>query len=287
MKNSKLKNYILGGIFMEKLINRAGCKIAYEYFPGNQDTTIVLVHGYGLHRDMWQPQVEFLRENGYSIINIDVRGHGNSRPTKDFSVKQVAEDIHAIINLEQPKKYLLCGLSMGAFVLQEYAFLFGGSLGYMLTGVTPLFMAYPKWEKMLLSLSGTIMKYFYTWKGLKKAMVKGSAYTKLAQLSIAKMFEEINKEEFLVSWEGFASCLHEEKFTFDAPLLVVAGEKDTRGTIQKHLPYWQDHYPDCMVKIIPNAGHVANLDQKDEFNKILLSFINYCEQVNMAKIITT
>ncbi|HCF48669.1 MAG TPA: alpha/beta hydrolase, partial [Syntrophomonas sp.] len=74
----------------------------------------------------------------------------------------------------------------------------------------------------------------------------------------------------------FSACLHEERFRFDAPLLVVAGEQDTRGTIQKHLADWTKHYTDCTVKTIANAGHVANLDQPEQFNRLLLSFINDC-----------
>lgn len=262
---------------MEKHINREGCRITYEYLPGSHAISIILVHGYGLHRTMWEPQVGFLQKKGYPVINIDVRGHGNSRPTGEFSVKLAAEDIRAIIDTESPEQYLLCGLSMGAFVVQEYAFLFGGATGYMLTGVTPLCIPYPKWEKTLLAYSGPIMRFFYTWAGLKKAMSKGSTYTKPALLRVSQMFEEIEKQEFLVSWQGFSTCLHEESFKFDAPLLVAAGEQDTRGTIQKHLSDWQTHYPGCVVKTLPNAGHVANLDQPEQFNKILLSFINDCE----------
>jgi pimeloyl-ACP methyl ester carboxylesterase len=261
---------------MEKFINREGCQVAYEYLPGKQAITVILTHGYGLHRAMWEPQVACLQENGYPVINIDIRGHGKSRPANEFSVKLATEDIQAIIDTEKPGQYLLCGLSMGAFVAQEYAFLAGGAVGYMLTGVTPLFMPYPKWEKTLLAYSGAIMKYLYTWQGLKKAMAKGSVHTKPALLNIAQMFEEMDKREFLMSWQGFSACLHEERFRFDAPLLVVAGEQDTRGTIQKHLADWTKHYTDCTVKTIANAGHVANLDQPEQFNRLLLSFINDC-----------
>jgi pimeloyl-ACP methyl ester carboxylesterase len=258
---------------MEKHVEQQGCRVTYDYLPGNKDITVVLVHGYGLHRKMWIPQVEFLQENGYPIINVDVRGHGHSRPTSDFSVKLAAEDIKTIINEERCEHFILCGLSMGAFVVQEYVFLFGGADGYMLTGVTPLCIVYPKWEKTLLRCSGPIMKYLYTWKSLKKAMSKGSVHTKAAQAAVAKMFDEIEKPEFLVSWEGFVSCLHEENLVFDAPLLVASGEYDTRGTIQKHLPDWKQKYPNCTVKIIAEAGHAANLDQPEMFNKILLDFI--------------
>ena len=263
---------------MEKSIKRDGCTVTYDYLPGDHSLTVVLVHGYGLHRAMWKPQVAFLQQKGYPIINIDVRGHGNSRPAGEFSVKLAAEDIHAILHVEKPFSYLLCGLSMGAFVVQEYAFLFGSAAGYFLTGATPLLTAYSKWEKKLLASSGAIMKYFYTWKGLKKAMSKGSTFTNAAYLSVARMFDEIDKQEFLVSWKGFTTCLHEETFTFDAPLFVLAGDQDTRGTIQKHLPDWQLHYPGCTVQKIPDAGHAANLDQPDKFNELLLSFIKACSK---------
>ncbi|GEM_PF-605987 len=266
---------------MEKYINREGCKVAYECLPGSRTITIILVHGYGLYRAMWEPQVTFLQKKGYPIINIDVRGHGNSRPASEFSVKLAAEDIRAIIDSESPGQYLLCGLSMGAFVVQEYAFLFGGAAGYMLTGVTPLCISYAKWEKTLLAYSGPIMKYFYTWAGLKKAMSKGSSFTEPALRSVRQMFEEMEKQEFFVSWKGFTTCLHEESLEFDAPILVVAGEQDTRGTIQKHLKDWQTHYPACTVKSIPDSGHVANLDQPEQFNRILLSFISDCDPAGL------
>lgn len=61
-------------------------------------------------------------------------------------------------------------------------------------------------------------------------MAKGSTYTKLALLRVTQMFEEIDRQEFLISWKGFTTCLHEESFQFDAPFQVVAGEQDTRGT---------------------------------------------------------
>lgn len=261
---------------MEKQIARSGCKVAYEHIPGSRPGTVILLHGYGLHRAMWEPQVASLREAGYSVINIDVRGHGGSRPTEAFSVKLAAEDVHAIVEQERPGPFLLCGLSMGAFVVQEYAFLFGGAAGYMLTGVTPLFTPYPLWEKKLLAYSGAIMKYSYTWNGLKKAMTKGSAFTEPAARTVAQMFDDIGKEEFLVSWKGFTTCLHEENHSFDAPLMVLAGEQDTRGSIRKLLPEWARHYPGCSVETIPNAGHVANLDQPDAFNRHMLAFAERC-----------
>lgn len=261
---------------MEKYIATSGCRVAYEHIPGSRPGAVILLHGYGLHRAMWEPQIDCLQDSGYTVINIDVRGHGRSRPTEAFSVKLAAEDVHAIIEQEGLGPIVLCGLSMGAFVVQEYAFQFGAAAGYMLTGATPLFIPYPLWEKKLLAFSGTIMKYGYTWNGLKHAMTKGSAFTEPAARTVARLFDEIGKEEFLVSWRGFTTCLHEETYSFDAPLKVLAGERDTRGSILKLLPEWTRHYPGCSVETIPHAGHVANLDQPAAFNLHMLAFAERC-----------
>lgn len=146
----------------------------------------------------------------------------------------------------------------------------------MVVGVTPMFMHYAKWEKLALKYSGPMMKYLYTWKSLKKAMAKGSASTPPAYDMAMGMFDDMDKEEFLASWQGFTTCLYERELHLDAPLIMVCGEEDTRGTIKKHLADWPVQYPGCTVKTISGVGHLANLDSPEAFNAIMLAFINSC-----------
>lgn len=261
---------------IQKTLKRENCTLVYDAWPGKNTEAVVLIHGYGVHRAMWKPQVEALREAGYPVINIDVRGHGASCPTKSFSVREAAEDLHAILQAERCPKSFIVGLSMGGFVIQEYAALFGGALAYLVIGATPMFMRYARWEKLALQYSGSIMKYLYTWKGLKKAMAKGSTFTPAAYNAAMDMFEKMNKEEFLISWRGFSSCLYEREIRLDAPLLILCGEEDSRGTIKKHLADWPIQYPGCKVKTIPRAGHLANLDAPEAFNEMLLTFVKAC-----------
>ncbi len=206
------------------------------------------------------------------MINIDVRGHSDSRPTKSFSVRAAAEDLHEILQTKRCKKTIIVGLSMGGFVTREYAALFGGALGYVVVGATPLFMRYARWEKLALQYSGPLMKCLYTWNSLKKAMAKGSTFTPAAYEAAMDMFGKMNKEEFLISWQGFSTCLYEREIQLDAPLL--GGEEDSRGTIKMHLADWPVQYPGCTIKTIPRAGHLTNLDAPGTFNEILLEFIN-------------
>jgi pimeloyl-ACP methyl ester carboxylesterase len=90
---------------------------------------------------MWNPQLEYFGKQ-YSIINIDVRGHGQSKHCHDFTVRLAAEDVHNILVHEGIKDYILIGLSMGGYIIQEFAYQYGGAKGYMITGSTPIFYRY-------------------------------------------------------------------------------------------------------------------------------------------------
>ncbi len=261
---------------MKKHILSNACEIVYDYHENEHQPTIVLVHGYGVNRNMWRPQYKFLKDK-YSVINVDVRGHGESRPCRSFSIKTAASDLNNILLAEKCERSLLIGLSMGGYVVQEYAFLYGNALGYMLSGSSPIFLpCYSKWDKAALRHSAALLR-LYPWGFLKREMARISAANDTARKELHSMFDDMTQREFIASWNGVAMSLHEETMQFDAPLLVVCGEADRAGTIKKCMKYWEPAYQGCRTKIIKNAAHVANLDNSEVFNEIMLSFIKECE----------
>lgn len=260
---------------MKKSIISNNCKLSYDFIHNENAPTVVLIHGYGVNGKMWQSQTDFLSD-AYTVINMDVRGHGLSRPCDTFSVKEAASDLRNILLAEKCEKYILIGLSMGGYIVQEYAFSYGGALGYMIIGATPIFLrCYTKLEKFVLNHSAVMMN-LYPWGFLKQEMTKACAVTQQARERILPMFDEMTKSEFIQSWNGIATCLHEEEMRFDAPLLVACGEKDKTGSIKKCMNAWKSGYENCEIKFFKNAAHVANLDVPEEFNKTMINFIRNC-----------
>lgn len=258
-----------------RILNSNQCDISYYVNELGSGLTLIFIHGYGVDSDMWKPQIGFLSSR-YSIINIDVRGHGNSKPCDEFTVRLAAEDVHNILAYERVKDYILIGLSMGGYIIQEFAYQYGSAKGYMITGSTPIFLpVYSNFEKWALKHSAELMN-LYPWETLKKEMIKACATTSQAQAAIATMFNKFTKKEFVGSWGGVATCLREVSFQFDAPLLVGCGEHDKTGTIKKCMKYWSDAYPGCKTFSIEGAAHVANLDSPDTFNRLLENFIKQC-----------
>lgn len=260
---------------MEKSIVSNECRIVYDLTRNGDKPAIAFLHGYGVNRSMWQPQMEFLKDK-YTLINIDVRGHGQSRPCSSFSIRQAAEDLCAVLQAEQCENAVLVGLSMGGYVVQEYAFTYGGASGYFIAGSAPILLpCYSGFERFVLRHSAGMMK-LYPWNTLKNQMTNACAVTEQARKLIRPMFDGMSKKEFVQSWDGMCKCLHEEQMQFDAPLMVTCGEEDKTGSILKCMKYWKQNYNGCETKIFEHAGHVVNLDQTQEFNRTLLDFIHRC-----------
>ncbi len=260
---------------MEKSINSNNCTISYDFINNGDKPAVVLIHGYGVNRKMWRQQVDFLSDK-YTVINIDVRGHGQSRPCDNFSVKEAATDLRNVLLTEKCENAILVGLSMGGYIVQEYAFSYGGASGYMIIGSVPIFLpCYSKWEKFLLNHSAGMMKLL-PWGYIKSLMAKISANTEEARELSLNMFDEMTKREFTMKWERLVTCIHEEHMQFDAPLLVTCGEDDKTGTVKKCMKLWQLSYKGCETKFFANAGHAANMDTPEAFNQTMINFIRNC-----------
>lgn len=55
-----------------------GLKIAAWYVPGQKSQAIILVHGINANRSAVLPEAAVLAEAGYSLLMLDLRGHGES-----------------------------------------------------------------------------------------------------------------------------------------------------------------------------------------------------------------
>jgi len=257
---------------MEKKIVRDDVVVYYDSLNEDKLITVVLVHGFGVNRNMWQPQLDALK--GYHVINIDVRGHGKSRPCNRMTVIDVCKDICKILEVEEIASAIMVGLSMGSYVAQEFVRLYPEkTLGVLVADGTPLFMKYPKWETISLKYSAPLFK-LYRWKRLIVLMAKSSAIKESVQQKLIKMFSQLTKEEFVRSWATFAQVLHEEAVTVACPFYIAYGDQDKSGTIKSHVKDWKTEYPGCKVFKIPNAGHVSNMDNPNRFNQILLQMMD-------------
>ncbi len=84
---------------MEKTILYQHKKIFYR--SNGAGDPVMLVHGFGEDGNVWDKQVEHLK-NKYHLIVPDLPGSGRSEMTDDMSMEGMAEVLHTIIHEELP-----------------------------------------------------------------------------------------------------------------------------------------------------------------------------------------
>jgi YbgC/YbaW family acyl-CoA thioester hydrolase len=83
-----------------------------------QGPAVLFVHGYPLDHTIWEHQLAHLE--GWMRIAPDLRGMGQSdAPDLGYSMTTYAEDLLALLNTLGVDRVVLCGLSMGGYVLFE------------------------------------------------------------------------------------------------------------------------------------------------------------------------
>lgn len=97
---------------MRQLIN--GFYMNYE--DVGRGPALLLVHGFPLDRTLWTYQMEALKYD-YRLIVPDLRGHGQSQvPLGPYRMDQMADDLRALLQALKIERVVLAGLSMGGYI---------------------------------------------------------------------------------------------------------------------------------------------------------------------------
>jgi pimeloyl-ACP methyl ester carboxylesterase len=250
-----------------------GVHLYYEI--AGQGETVSLVHGSGLDGRMWADQVAVFAER-YRVLVPDLRGFGRSDIVD--SRHPQAEDMAQLLRDLGIERTHLVGLSMGGCVVVDLA------------------LAHPEMVASLVLVDAAMQGF--RWPGNIRRSAGHAEIAKRDGVAAANarflqdpMFEGsrrrpdvFRKLEAIVSdhrggrWLGIAPArygctdvidrLHEIK----APTLIVFGDLDV-PYIQCAAEAYAAGIEGARKVVIPNAGHMCNMDEPESFNRLTLEFL--------------
>jgi len=95
-----------------KIIGHAGISLAAEAGGNSDNQAILLLHNHQQTRHEWAPLARRLMHTGFYVVSLDLRGHGDSGWSEDYSLSALADDVHAVLQT-LPGKPVVIGSGLG------------------------------------------------------------------------------------------------------------------------------------------------------------------------------
>lgn len=228
-----------------------GTRLYYEETGPSGGRPLLLLHAALQTGESMKPLAELFEPKGFRVVMPDQRGHGRTaNPARSLSVRQLADDVEALmaqLGLERP---IIAGYSLGGIVGMTLASRgLAGGLVILASRVQPA----AKGRKAF--APANIRERSPQWvKQLEERHVE--VYWEELATELGLLLEE--------TWPGFTP---EELGAIRCPVLVVQGDKDLMVPVeQAHLI--ADLVPGAQLQIIPRAGHPELLYRQDALNVV-------------------
>ncbi len=252
-----------------------GARIAYEI--SGRGPVVVLVHGGGFDRRLWDDQLQALAD-GYRVLRYDVRGAGRSTAPDTLPFGH-HEDLAALLRHLRIERATVVGQSLGARIAVDLALahpslvrglvLVGPGLGGWPWAVSDFGPWLEDFRADLLArdTARTVAAWLargYMAAGSERPEIR-ARIERLATDNVGLWFDPSQDTELAPAALG---RLEEVR----APTLVVVGTRDL-PVIARIADTLAARVRGARLVRIEGAGHAPNLERPAEFNRLLLEFL--------------
>ena len=205
----------------------------YSFNKVNEKNPIVFIHGVGLTKEMWEPQINFFKD--YNTITYDLLGHGKTPLKKSkLSFEDFSTQLNKLINELNFNKIHLVGFSLGALIARHFASKHSDKLSSLIIYGS----IYKRTEDQI----RVVKNRFETAKMNKPASKKAALRRWLSEdfskkntniyNKIFKILDKNKRLDFLKSYEIFVNYVDDENMLkkISADTLIITGENDVGST---------------------------------------------------------
>lgn len=241
---------------------------------------VIFLHAFPLNRAMWDAEIAaLLDEQRYRLVSLDWRGLGESDVVGEITTMDVlAGDIVALMDHLGIEKAVLCGLSMGGYVAfacwRQYAQRIGGLIlaDTRPAADTPEAQANRENVARLAETQGTTAIADLQLPRLISDYTR--QHDPSVETRVRQMMNAATPSGIAAASRGMARRADSSDLLagISCPTLVITGQQDAIIPPSEAQAY-AERIPDAQFVVIPNAGHLSNLEQPDIFLATISSFL--------------
>jgi pimeloyl-ACP methyl ester carboxylesterase len=255
----------------------------YEFENRDADTLLVLVHGFSVPSYVWDSTYNAAIKRGYGALRYDTYGRGYSdNPDVVYDVALYSQQLKELLDtLHIEKQINLLGLSDGGRTISAFAFRYPQRIKNLIYVDPAGFNTISDTSRKVATVSAEEILAF-----------KKRRYPTIASGQMSDFYDSIpfrgwdGKYQQLLQYKGFVRAListnknrtslemeHRRITASGIPVFAIWGEEDTVVKLEDVRANLMDRIPNVGLHVIPNAGHLPNMEQTTVFNSILFDRI--------------
>ncbi|MEE9328748.1 MAG: alpha/beta hydrolase [Parvularculaceae bacterium] len=259
-----------------------GLKLEYQR-QGTKDPTIVFLHGNSACKEVFYKQFEALNNDRFSLLAIDLPGHGGSSnaldPEQTYTIPSYAQTIDKAIKALGVKDYIVVGWSLGGQIALEMAGCNMDLKGMMIFGSPP---AGPGLEKVQQGFVPTAFEIIADDTASPEAKMEawlGAVYATLDPIPdnfrAAFIRTDPNARDRMLQHWLSAESGHDQLETathWKKPICVVHGNLEAFVSLDYlKQTKWRNLWGGQIFEL-PKAGHATFVEDPHGFNAVLQKF---------------
>ncbi len=253
-----------------------GVNLSCKRWGEGNSKKLMLVHGWTGFKELWDSFVPRLVENGYDVVAMDLRGHGDSdKPEGEYTHEVFSTDLFELSKfLGWEGKYTILGQSMGGYIVLDYALRYPNSIKRVVSSNTSAYLARNLFSKIV-------------WKFIIRMYKKNPA--KMMDKMFPSFFMNPPDQETLDAFVKMSlktakhaglSAIHycytrnlePELHNISVSTLVISSQFDQKDLRKATLAVHQ-LIPNSKLVDIPNTGHLPFMENPDAFLEAITSFV--------------
>jgi pimeloyl-ACP methyl ester carboxylesterase len=245
---------------------------------GESDRAIFLLHGVGGGKALWEPQFDPLAAAGYRVVAWDMPGYGDSAMVEPYTFEALARALECLIDHIAPRQTILLGHSMGGMVaLEAFAWFRAKVAGLILSGSSPAFgKADGAWQQAFLRERLEPLDQGRTMADLAPQLVRNLVGLEpdVAGVALAtEVMSAVPAPTYRAALQALVGFDRRALLpSIRVPTLALAGAED-RTAPPAVMQKMAERIPGARYACLPGAGHIANVEQPDAFNRAVLDFL--------------
>lgn len=252
--------------------------LAYAEYGSRSDARdrapLVLLHSLGTDHTLWEPCMDYLSDRW--VLAPDTAGHGASSGQAGFdvSVQRWVDDLDDLLTALDAPPVVLVGVSMGGMQAVAYtathpdrvsAVIVADSFARLDPEISRAKIDQQRDAVTSGSMAAVADQYV--------ANTFNEPWPAGAEL-VRKAMAALQPEEFLATVEAtFGIDIEDLLPRVNAPALVLWGDRDTKAprSLSEHIA---DGIAGARMAVIPQAGHLANIDNPAAFVREVTDFLD-------------